>query len=109
MFDPKVIRKLDTYVVFGDMLGAYGRICKTITGDPLDLTTMQTVENALRSVLQNMKTNRVFSDFSIVCDYSNNPPNWLDNNPLPKVDIYIRWTLGSDDFTTINFPDGLHE
>lgn len=104
MFDALKIRNLNQTEILGSLASLYALRMQELAGSINDTIVRELIVRDFDKALTNYTTLRYFEASDIVCDMSNNTPEWIQGNNPCKVEIYIRWSKASQEEWHLKFP-----
>lgn len=97
-------RKLEQYQVSTHLHMAWSLLAQDTLGEVSDSTIRELHVVRLDVLLTGYKMARALEDFKVVCDESNNTPEYIDSKNYCKVDIWIQWDKSSANMEHFEFP-----
>lgn len=104
MFDANKIRNLFQTEILGALSSLYAVKMMEATGGINDTVTREELVRDFDKALTTYTMQRYFEAYDVVCDMSNNTPEWIQGNNPCLVDVYIQWSKSSQDIWHLKFP-----
>ena len=104
MFDANKLRNLNQTEILGVLALRYGSRMYAETGNVNDKELRRATHHLLADALAGYLALRYFESYKVVCDDSNNTPDWIQGNNPCLVDVYIQWSKTSQDIWHLKFP-----